>query len=915
MDERSVNERLARLEERLSRLEQRLGTSGAPTGASAQPQPVVPPAPPAVRPPPLPGRFREMQEAAEEAAQLREAAVPAAGAAREEPPPAPPVVRDIPVAAAAPAVPRALPYRPQPPGGTLEAQVGLKWAGWAGAIIVVIGAALAIKYAYDQDWFGALPKAARLGLMSLGGFALLGAGEIVYRRVGAVAAAALFGAGVATLFVVGYAGHVYFELYERNVAFGTLVLVTLLGAAVAIRGNLVSIAVLSIVGGNVAPLALRTGEANLPGLLAYLLAMQVVALVLAWWGRDGKWWMLRGVALTVICVWMALPVTDIEGFTGDDGVSHRWTVLAYAIVYAVLFHAELVLSALRGPRPLTKRVPAFAVPVPLGAGGGEAEQRGLGVTFGLLVTAALTFAVLFLVKLDPPLVRGAWVVGMAACCLGLGVLVRRLGDRRTAAADPMAPPSPLLALSLGYRIQAAALLVVAVPVTLSGVWITTAWAVMALALAVVGARLNLGVSRGCAVLVWMLAVAHLGLWTLGASIGGTPGTGPTATWAVVFGQPLPAYLVLAALMAVVGHAVAALVREDWSPASAAARVLDPAGEERAPLVPVVVSDDQGAAPLGDETAGKPAGFTEAHSLEYARPPADSSRPFAGMAYQSLASVADVLAILAFAIAAFAALPPLGITLASLCYGWALIAAGYVVRSPELHPAGLLLLLAAAMKWLLFDTLAARVTLGQSAPAYEPVYNPLAALGAALFVSGIALLRVPLHLPRRLYGRMRRVVVVSGNDGRLASIRSAAGFLAVLVLIWAATLEIDRYFEARALASGRTGAEAAAFARNKQVAISVVWSLYAVACVAAGFALRAAGLRYFGLALFALTVVKVMLVDLGSVQAGYRILSFLGLGLLLLGTSVLYGKLSPILLGESERSETARDPSADDAARV
>ena len=78
-------------------------------------------------------------------------------------------------------------------------------------------------------------------------------------------------------------------------------------------------------------------------------------------------------------------------------------------------------------------------------------------------------------------------------------------------------------------------------------------------------------------------------------------------------------------------------------------------------------------------------------------------------------------------------------------------------------------------------------------------------------------------------------------------------------------------------------------------ISIVWSVYAVACVAAGFAARAAGLRYFGLALFALTVGKVMVVDLKSLETGYRILSFLGLGLLLLGTSVLYGKLSPILL--------------------
>jgi uncharacterized membrane protein len=71
-------------------------------------------------------------------------------------------------------------------------------------------------------------------------------------------------------------------------------------------------------------------------------------------------------------------------------------------------------------------------------------------------------------------------------------------------------------------------------------------------------------------------------------------------------------------------------------------------------------------------------------------------------------------------------------------------------------------------------------------------------------------------------------------------------------------------------------------------------------VALGFAIRVAGVRYFGLALFALTVVKVFFVDLSTVSTGYRILSFLGLGLLLLGTSVLYGKLSPVLLRDQVR---------------
>ena len=71
----------------------------------------------------------------------------------------------------------------------------------------------------------------------------------------------------------------------------------------------------------------------------------------------------------------------------------------------------------------------------------------------------------------------------------------------------------------------------------------------------------------------------------------------------------------------------------------------------------------------------------------------------------------------------------------------------------------------------------------------------------------------------------------------------------------------------------------------------------------GFRIRSVQLRYFGLVLFAITLLKVVLIDLSQVQAGYRILSFIGLGALLLGTSVLYGKFSPRLLRQEAEVES------------
>jgi uncharacterized membrane protein len=134
--------------------------------------------------------------------------------------------------------------------------------------------------------------------------------------------------------------------------------------------------------------------------------------------------------------------------------------------------------------------------------------------------------------------------------------------------------------------------------------------------------------------------------------------------------------------------------------------------------------------------------------------------------------------------------------------------------------------------------------------------------------------------------------VPGESDASRPLRVKAGFMALILALLSISLEIDRYFESSGAQALLTDPRLA-----KQVAFSIVWSVFAVMSVAAGFKLRLASLRYFGLALLAFTLLKVVTVDLGQVSTGYRILSFLGLGLLMLGTSVLYGKLSPKLLGD------------------
>jgi len=67
----------------------------------------------------------------------------------------------------------------------------------------------------------------------------------------------------------------------------------------------------------------------------------------------------------------------------------------------------------------------------------------------------------------------------------------------------------------------------------------------------------------------------------------------------------------------------------------------------------------------------------------------------------------------------------------------------------------------------------------------------------------------------------------------------------------------------------------------QMALSVIWSAYAAALAAYGFVRRVAVIRWTALVLFALTIVKAMLVDIAQLQKLYRIIVFAVLGILLL----------------------------------
>jgi uncharacterized membrane protein len=77
--------------------------------------------------------------------------------------------------------------------------------------------------------------------------------------------------------------------------------------------------------------------------------------------------------------------------------------------------------------------------------------------------------------------------------------------------------------------------------------------------------------------------------------------------------------------------------------------------------------------------------------------------------------------------------------------------------------------------------------------------------------------------------------------------------------------------------------------QKSLAISAFLMLYGAALLAAGFWKRSAFVRWQALILLVFTIAKTFLYDLRNLSQGYRVLSFLGLGALLMAISFVYQK--------------------------
>jgi len=252
--------------------------------------------------------------------------------------------------AAAPAEPAATPSEastPQPrrwkrpPGPeekSLEERFGTRWAVWVGGVALALGGIFLVQYTIEQGLIG---PGTRIVLAAILAVALLAAGEWTRRQenlsgVAGVPAAhipsILTAAGTTVAYADAYAAYALYNFLTPGAAFVLLGLIALATLAAALLHG-PALAALGLVGAYLAPLLVSTAQPNYSALVTYLAVVSAAAFLLA---RVRLW---RWLAITAVgfCVLWTFP---------GIGAAAALMPHAFHVIVGFLLAAALIVAGL-----------------------------------------------------------------------------------------------------------------------------------------------------------------------------------------------------------------------------------------------------------------------------------------------------------------------------------------------------------------------------------------------------------------------------------------------------------------------------------------------------------------------------------------------------------------------------------------
>jgi uncharacterized membrane protein len=733
----------------------------------------------------------------------------------------------------------------------------------AGGAALIMGAVFFLGLAFTRGWIGPELRVV-IGFVAGAGLFALGA-WLLAREERAMVAHVLVAVGLGVFSLALFAATRLYSFISPEVGVAAALLAAMAAAVVAVRANAQLIAAFGLVAVLASP-PVMGASANLITLLflgAALIGTTAISLYRTW-----PW--LPSLAFLLAAPQFALYVLD-EPWVG--------VALPALVIFWTLNAAAAAGEELREPRD---------------------RLSASSATLLIANAAFLVWAGFEVLGGDLSPWRGPFLLGAAMAHGVMAAFFLRRGGIRH--------PFGMLAAGTGL-----AALTLAVPIQVGKPWVPFAWAAEAVALTWVYTARRHVYSGLAALILGALAVGYvtvfvyaLGLWTAppsgavpfansnGIALGFVVAAAAAAAWLV---RERPLRITLAAVagmlvlnaaafelsgvwqvtfLAVLGVA-AALVERRWLGIRLIARELDAvdvgdralyavavlAALNLAALIPLPV--DGVLRGLGESALGVPGlPFLNAGSLSM------------GIAVASALAVALLAGGglwrqigLLVAAAGIAYLVPSQTNGFLAVLAWLLLALGLHLASdrgrlPFLHRGAITLAAVACVETILVVAPPFRLVVRETA-----FNEPMLANAGVLAVLALTIaLAVRAYLPPR------------EQEARWAAF--AAGVAGVYMLS-IATVDI---FQGQL--AGPTAVEE--LQKQAQVALSVLWAVIGVAALTWGLTRRMPDARISGLALLTLVTAKVFVIDLAALDVAYRVLSFVALGVLLLGAAYLYRRL-------------------------
>jgi uncharacterized membrane protein len=780
---------------------------------------------------------------------------------------------------------------PAEPAVSLEQRIGTRWIAIAGTITVIVGVAFFLKYAYDNWVIGPL---VRVLVTAAAGVVALVAGEVTRRRGYEIVAKCVTALGFGVLYVAVFSAYRVFGLIGTGPAFILAIVITAAAMFYAVIIDEVLIAVLSLFGGFCTPVLVSTGQ-NLPmPLFGYALVLGAGAMLCAYYR---KWRAVNIIAFVGTFVlytgWFekfyrpAMRMT--EGPAEQMAIALGWLAVFFAVYLVVPILYELINKV-------------------------KADKEDI---LCVLANAAVVFYYLCAILFDE------FRTQLAFCAFGLCLIhLAMLAVVNARCKDDVNLKVGLLAVAMFF-------LTVAMPLYFKMYALAMAWAAQGAILAVIGLRYRSRWTQAGSAVVLMLSLYQLlhrlpmheeafrlvfnpafGTWCFVAAVLFVCSVIYRRTSALAEGVREDIAQIFYGLMGLLLMTAATLEWHSYCEYNLNANVAGyfPKGQViifaammMLFLVPRVCPQGMFCEVLGLLFAG--GGLVAATVALYY---------FHRGSFRLGANI-DFGVILIF-IAAMAAYHikyrqvsdstettqgviahTLFVLIGSLLFAtiaveWYHHCKYNMVDTSSYFSKGFVVILAAMMPLFVVrpvcpkgpaGKLLAMVLAGGGAIFTITAFTGFHKSGFLVFANvdfGIAFLFIAATFATAML--LRSSAAQDESNAVFSLLFVLAGILVLWILL---TEEIYSYWYCQ----NRYVQPVANWKFLANMYISIMWAVYGVALMVAGFWRRASILRYIALGLFALLLAKVFILDMGTVESIYRIGAFLATGIALVGVSYLY----------------------------